>query len=349
MALIAMLPAMTQAQIQRIVLQGSGGPQVFEQIDDALAAAQPNDKLYFSGGSFASTDGFVLDFPLHFIGAGIHPDSTNVTGATTLTSIANGSNFTFTTGASGSSFTGIIFDPNNGNVQYGTSVNDDDPINMTFQRCRFISSVYLGWDLAVTGASTSSSAFDECIFNYYLQGRGGAATVSRSIFDWPGNGNAIGFFRPSGLMLANSVMLNGNIGNTDNAVINNNIFLHSNPPVWQSNGNTGSNNLVVANELFNDPASNFGSNNITNAVLADIFVNYDGGGYEYTDDLHLAPGSTGIGAGNDGNDIGIYGSNSPYKPGAVPYNPHFVEADIAPATDGNGNLPVNIKVSAQSN
>jgi len=349
MAFIAMLPAMLQAQIQRIVLQGSGGPQVFEQIDDALAAAQPNDKLYFSGGSFASSNGFVLDFPLHFIGAGIHPDSTNVTGTTTLTSITNGSDFTFTTGASGSSFTGIIFDPN-GDIRYGTSINDDDPTNMTFQRCRFIRSVRLGWHSVIADASTSSSTFDECIFNYHLHGNGGTATVTRSIFDWQGAGNAVDLFRPTGLTLLNSVFLGSSgIGNTDGGIIANNIFMKPTPPIWQSSGNTGSNNLVVASELFSDPGQNFGTNNITNAVLSDIFVNYEGGGYEYTDDLHLAPGSAGIGAGNDGNDIGIYGSNSPYKPGAVPYNPHFVEADIAPATDGNGNLPVNIKVSAQPN
>ncbi len=340
-------PILLTAQIQRIVLQGSGDPQVFEQLDDALAAAQPNDRIYFSGGSFTTAAGWVIDMPLHFIGAGIHPDSTSVTGTTTITSSANGSDFTFTTGASGSSFTGIIFDPAQGDVQYGTSTADDDPTNMTFPRCRFIGSVYLGWDLFAV--SSSSSVFDECIFNQYFQGRGGAATVSRCIFDWPGNGNAIGFFRPTGLFLTNSVILNGNIGNTDNGVITNNIFLHNDPPVWQSSGNTGTNNLVVADQLFNDPGQNSGSNNITNAVLTDIFVNYDGGVYEFTDDLHLAPGSAGIAAGNDGSDIGLYGSNSPYKPGAVPYNPHFVEADIAPATDADGNLPVNIKVSAQPN
>jgi hypothetical protein len=63
------------AQLPRIVLQGSGGPQVFTDITEALTAAQPNDKLYFSGGTFSAPLGITVDKPLHFIGAGIHPDS----------------------------------------------------------------------------------------------------------------------------------------------------------------------------------------------------------------------------------------------------------------------------------
>jgi hypothetical protein len=50
----------------------------------------------------------------------------------------------------------------------------------------------------------------------------------------------------------------------------------------------------------------------------------------------------------DGTDVGIYGTASPYKPGGVPYNPHFRSATIAPATDPDGDLPVNIRVAAQT-
>ncbi|MBK7945576.1 MAG: hypothetical protein IPJ85_09820 [Flavobacteriales bacterium] len=98
------------AQLERIVVQGSGAPQVFTDIYDAVAAAQPNDKLYFSGGIFLADTGLTLSMPLHFIGAGIHPDSTNATTATILTTSGT-TDFTFTTGASGSSFTGIRFIP----------------------------------------------------------------------------------------------------------------------------------------------------------------------------------------------------------------------------------------------
>ena len=69
----------------------------------------------------------------------------------------------------------------------------------------------------------------------------------------------------------------------------------------------------------------------------------------FSDDLHLLPGSPGVGAGSDGTDIGIYGTGSPWKPGNVPYNPHFRSANIAGATNPNGELPVNIRVAAQPN
>ena len=78
-------------------------------------------------------------------------------------------------------------------------------------------------------------------------------------------------------------------------------------------------------------------------------MNETDGVYQYTDDLHLAVGSGGIGAADDGTDIGLYGSGSPYKPGAVPFNPHFRAAVIAPSTNANGDLPVNIRVAAQPN
>jgi len=74
---------------------------VFTTMNEALAAAQPNDKLYFSSGTFLEATGITIDKPLHFIGAGIHPDSANVTGVTTWS--AGGSKaITITTAASSS-------------------------------------------------------------------------------------------------------------------------------------------------------------------------------------------------------------------------------------------------------
>ena len=55
-----------------------------------------------------------------------------------------------------------------------------------------------------------------------------------------------------------------------------------------------------------------------------------------------------MGAANDGREIGTYSSGSPYKEGASPYNPHYQQADIAPSTDWNGALPVEIRTAAQT-
>ena len=219
---LALLGGSAEAQLQRIVLEGSGAPQVFASIYDAVAAAEPNDKLYFSGGVFLADSGLTLTIPLHFIGAGIHPDSTSVTTATTLTT--NGSaDFIFSTGASGSSFTGIRFNPA-GELNYGTNDNNDDPVDMVFERCSF-----KFFRLGQAEPSTSSSTFNECIFYNGIYGSGGAATVDRSVVQ----GGSINVFRPSGLTLRNSAVFGQRLQNSDNSFVQNCVFTYSGAPLWQ--------------------------------------------------------------------------------------------------------------------
>jgi len=64
-------------------------------------------------------------------------------------------------------------------------------------------------------------------------------------------------------------------------------------------------------------------------------------------DFHLRANSPYHNAGTDGTDIGIYGGAFPWKEGSIPFNPHFQQVQIAPKTDNQGNLNVNIRVKAQ--
>src|SRR6188768_377394 len=96
------------AQQPRIVVQHAGNAQVFTDLTEAITAAENNADLYLSGGTFIAPDGFALDKTLHFIGAGVHTDSTAATGATILSTSSSGF-FRLTTGANGSSFTGVQF------------------------------------------------------------------------------------------------------------------------------------------------------------------------------------------------------------------------------------------------
>lgn len=342
-----MVAGSLHAQLQRIVVQGTGTPQTFTDLTSALAAAQPNDKLYFSGGSFISPTAVIIDMPLHFIGAGINPDSTSVTSTTTITTGGNGSSdIIFTTAASGSSFTGIRFDPF-GHLQYGTSDADDDPTGMLFQRCEFMVRHYLG--VATPGAS-SSTLFDECIFHSFISGYEGlTATFTRSIFDI-GN-TAIINFDSGGLLLSHCVFLGQTkFDGNANMVVENCIFTatYATGPLFQCSNATVTNSLFTSNAIAADP-NLISIGNQVGVPAASIFVNETDGSYQFTDDLHLAVGCVGIGAADDGTDIGLYGSSSPYKPGAVPFNPHFSSATIAPATNPNGDLPVSIRAAAQPN
>lgn len=334
-----------QAQLQRIVLQGAGTPQVFTDLPAALAAAQPNDKLYLSGGTFNSSTTITISMPLHFIGAGIQPDSTAVTGTTTINTTA-GQDIIFTTGASGSTFTGIRFDPG-GYLQYGTSLADDDPTGMVFQRCEFPNRHYLGINAP---SASSSTLFDECIFHSFIWGfEGVTATFTRSIFD--AGSTAIVNFDTGGLLVSHCVFLGETrFDGNANMVVENCIFTttYATGALFQCNNATVTNSLFTSSAIAVDPNLISISNQV-GVPAASIFVNETDGSYQFTDDLHLAVGCVGIGAADDGTDIGLYGSSSPYKPGAVPFNPHFSSATIAPATNPNGDLPVNIRAAAQPN
>ncbi|MEO8591304.1 MAG: hypothetical protein ABI432_18135 [Flavobacteriales bacterium] len=338
LAALGLITAGAQAQLQRIVLQGSGAPQVFTDIAGAVAAAQSGDKLYFSGGTFTQTGDLVLDKTMHFIGAGIHPDSSNVTATTSI----NCTNLRITTGASGSTFTGIAFNPS-GQTYYGLDDTDDDPTGIVFQRCEFKrGGIHLG-----NAGSTSSTTFDGCIMiatgtNQYMYGSTGETIIIRCILT---NKLLSGFSR---LFLKNSVIMSARLQNSDNCIVQNCVFNYNGAPLWQVDGVQISNCLVTGATMFSNSGSSSETNNIYGVPAASIFVNDADGYYQYGDDVHLAAGSLGIGAGNDGTDIGLYGTHSPYKPGVIPYNPHYQQAAIDPATNWNGELPVQIRTAVQT-
>ena len=341
-----------QAQNPRIVLQGTGDPQVFSTIDDALAAAQPNDKLYFSGGTFTSGNGGItVDMPLHWIGAGISPDSTNVTAQTTLRTLNE--HITFTNDANGSSFTGIQFYPDGGNTfngdifRFGTSTSDDAPQNMVFERCSFYCYVGLGKRDAGNGPDptlpSSNSSFNECVFFGEVNGSG----ITSTTFTRCDLGSYINDFTPSGLYVDHSTV-RYYFTTCDGFIAKNSVIEGSDYGALTSSG-TMNNCLLVAGTAADAGSIVTTSSNIYSQVLGSIFVSDVDNIFQWSDDLHLASGSPGISAADDGTNIGIYGSTSPFKAGAVPYNPHYQQATIATSTNPNGELPVSIRVAAQPN
>ena len=344
-ALLALgLSVSAQAQLARIVVEGSGGPQVFTDITTALAAAQANDKIYLSGGTFSASTAIILSIPLHFIGAGTSPDSSAVTSTTTLSTTAGG--IVLTTGASGSTFTGIRFAPD-GYFQYGTNDTDDDPTGLVFDRCTF--------DVRVitnnSGSSGSSSTtFNECVFHSFLYGQTGvAADLMRCVLDHQaGTGAEVSGFHGGGLTMRHCIGLGTRIGNSTTSTIENCIFTRTSAPVWQSGGSILTNNLCVSAGLTSNMTPGATVGNVLGVPQPDIFVNETNDNFEWSDDVHLQATSAGIGMATDGTDVGIYGTSSPFKPGSVPSNPHFQAGTIALATDGNGALPVNIRTEAQT-
>lgn len=340
------------AQQARIVVEHGGNVQVFTDLTEAIVAAPANADLYLSGGSFLVPGGFALDKTLHFIGAGIHPDTSAATGGTVL-STGSSSYFRLTSGANGSTFHGIRFNvPGSGTCfGLGTGEGDQDVVSVEFHRCQFQQGVILG---AVTPAA-SSSDFVECIFNSTINGYHARGHFTRCIFDYQaGTGAEITGFGPDGfgtgqLVVRNCVGLGTRIGNSPNAVVENSVFTRTSAPFWQSNGMQIHNNLLVCNELISNMSGHVEGGNILAVPVGSIFQLEGDSDYQFSDNLRLQASCPGVGAGNDGTDMGIYGSASPYKDGAAPHTPHFQRVGFAGGTNAAGNLPVQVRVAAQAN
>jgi len=338
--------ALAHAQQPRIVVQHAGTMQVFTDLTEAITAAQNNADIYLSGGAFLVPDGFALDKTLHFTGAGIHGDSTNATGATILCT-SGSAYFRLTTGANGSSFSGIRFSTEGSNTCFGlgTGAGDQDVQGVEFHRCVFQQRVALG---AVEPAA-SSSAFTECIFNAILYGVDATAQFTRCIFDYQaGTGAEISGFETGGLTMNNCVCLGTRVGNCQGANVSNCVFTRTSAPFWQSGGMTMTNNLLVSDALVSNMSGFTESGNILSVPVETIFVSEGDTDYQFSDDLHLLGTCPGVGAGTDGTDMGIYGTDSPYKEGAIPHTPHFRKVGIGPGTDASGNVHVNVHVAAQA-
>lgn len=338
----------TQAQQARIVVEHAGTTQLFTDLSSAITTALPNSDLYLSGGSFVLPTGFALSKTLHFVGAGIAPDSTNATGATIITSNDGSTFMRLASSASGTTFSGIRFNmAANTAVGLGISDVDQTVVSVEFTRCAFEQDVSVG----VANPSGSSVAFVECVFHRRLLGSDeAAAQLTRCILDYQaGTGAELSGFDGGGLIMLNCVGLGTRVGNAGFATISNCVFTRTTAPFWQSSGATLTNNLLVSDALVSNMSGFTESGNILNVPIGSIFVSEGDTDFQFSDNLHLQGSCPGVGAGTDGTDMGVYGTISPFKEGAVPHVPHYRRAETATGTDANGNLRVQVRVAAQAN
>lgn len=324
-----------------ILVDGPSGSSTHNTLADAVAAAEPNDKIYLSGGvhPFASA---VINKPLHIIGAGYNPDST----IATMPTILNGA-ITLNEGSENSFLTGFKIST----LTFGSGA--DTLSNISISRCEI--------DNVTASASNKLDdiLFHECILGH-LSGKYSNFETNNIIFDKCIFHGTITNFN-GGVTIKNGVMLH--VGGSDdyllarvywcvfeNCIITQSPSLYLN--VYGNNG-TGANyfyNCILTISEFPSGGVASESNNIFSISADSIFISYDGGTeFSHSYDFHLMEDSPGTAAGTDGFDIGLYGTNSPFKEGGVPYNPHIRLKNIATETDANGNLHVVIKVAAQDN
>jgi hypothetical protein len=332
----------------------TGSGEVYVNLDSAYADAQNDDVLYLSGNAFQFSSNAV-EKRIQWVGAGVHTDSTNATGTTQINpSNTSEISFVIRPGAGGSSFSGINFG--------GFRLTDCDVAGsislVTFTRCKFMTnwiSLSYNWNYA---GSTLNYLFKECVFNTFVQGNGFADNAPSNItFDNCLFSRGLFRMRTGSYTFNNCILWSANqydwISQNDGCTFNNCIF-------WDAAETNMFGDFMSEGNVFNHcafshnvlPVGGSGTNpTIVNSCIANVttlFVQTNGNfSYEDGDDYHLLPGSEALTAGTAGGQCGIYGGNSPAKPGFVPYNPHVSAKTIAPATV-NGQLNVTITTSAQS-
>jgi len=328
------------------VVQNDINSSVHQTLAAAVAAAVDGDYIYMPGGSFGIGD-LKVNKRLHLFGAGHYPDSTQATGRTALTG-----NIYFKTGASNSVLQGIYL---SSNIYMGDSCSTGNVENILISRCN-VDNISLTYNLGSTNCGAQNIFIKDCIVRTDIRGANAqGAVVETSIIT-----NQIAYFNGNA-EFKNNIFLRYNTStnsysyvfyNIYNCNFSNNIFRH-----YYSTSNYFSNSS--SNNFFNNcifgMSSNYffagiHSNCLFSTSFSPMFVNVPNvADFSYTYNYHLSDTSVAIGAGMNGTECGIYGGDNPYKDGAVPLNPHIQFKQIPTATDSQGKLNIEIKVSAQEN
>ncbi|MEP7321593.1 MAG: hypothetical protein ABI761_06725 [Saprospiraceae bacterium] len=341
------LPICMKAQAPQIaVVRPDGTTFIRTTWDSAYAVAQNGDFIYLPGAQINLGNSFSISKRLQIYGAGHFPDSTSATMQTLLTG-----SLTILGEASGGSIEGVKVD----NV---TTLGGPTKLrNYTIKRCYFKGLFFtspLGQDSlpenilitesiithfnassGLTGGGADNNLFIKNIISTYVWSFQ-YCTFKNNIFLWP-------YYQQYEPNIFNYV---------SHSLVENNIFLNPVPaPLSAQNCyNIYLNNLKLTNSNYESsetcPAS--AQDNISVPASNNIFISYDGNyGIIYGNNFHLAPGCPGIGAGNDGTDVGIYGTNNPTPDGWLPSNPHIFFKQVDGETGSDGKL--HIKVGVRTN
>lgn len=332
--IIAIATSMT-VNAQTIALHSSTGAQIIKgntAFATAYSAAQSGDTLYLSGGAF--TPPATFDKQLTILGAGHYVDSTLATGKTFI----NG-NITLSENADLFYLEGIEL-TGNFTISNNHSVN-----NVVVKRCKLN-----GTFNALGNLSNPTSNLS--LIGNILMNRINIENVQMAIL----SNNIISntFQNSNGNLISNNIIMGYIWGSSmDYLFVGSNNTLNNNIILWEGyNADVNGSGNAFNNNIYVEPTPNYGAaatsnGNYTGILQADIFVNQIGTVFNYAHDYHLqAPTSY---LGTDGSQVGIYGGTFPYKEGAVPLNPHIQLKNIAPTTDANGDLQIQIQVKAQDN
>jgi hypothetical protein len=307
-------------------------------LDAAYAAAAAGDYIYLPAGDFAMAN--YISKQVHFIGAGFDINASITTGITRISG-----DLILYSGSNGSSFEGFYL---TGNIRNYGNVSD-------------ITLSYLNFNAAIYWAqynvwSWSNTVVKNCVVREYLH-------FGDDYYPTYGENNLVmnsivkGIRNTNHSTIKNCIISNYSttdycLTNIKNTVIKNCIF--GGQGLDSAGGNYSDNVMFLNNattgttgQLINGKSASNEVNNSYGITAADTFVSATAFTYDLTFDYHIKTTSPAHNGGDNGADMGIYGGSTPWKEGAIPSNPHIFFKNISNATDTNGNLPVQIKVSTQ--
>jgi len=340
-----LLSGVTQAQVFMVVSGGENPVSTpYDDLETAVKQAEAGSTVYIPRGEHlikgspviaedtrATT--LLIDKKLNLIGAGAGE-------GTMHNSVING-NVTVTADASGSVFEGVTF-----GLNYSYILRLDNVSNFLLKRCLLPGNIYLS-------GKGDGNIIRECQVNM-LYGY-------NSLYGYQGFSTDVSIFTK--ILMQNCVVTSG-IWYVREAIITNSVFTNYNPftsihyctvsnniltynYVHSTSSGASANNTFTYNLLvgtFTPTAGNLTENNIESKSLFSIFgVASAPESVKYK----LADDSPGIGAGNDGTDIGLYGSPAPAKEQRIPSTPSVTEFSVSGVSAADGKLPVKITVEAQ--
>jgi hypothetical protein len=349
--LIALLCAFTLSMTllygQAVITVQSGSVSTFyTNLDSAVNNAPNGSTIYLPGGTFTPAGGALyINKPLNIIGVGHYPDSTVATGI----SMING-HILLLTGADGGSLQGVWV---NNHVFFGQSAANCTVNGYYFSRCCFVGPFLMTFDSYYFNPNSLNIHLSENVFYSWVHiGQVKNVLFSKNIF------TSYLMYTNGQVVFRNNIFLldaHGPCGSTPvfseihGATFYDNIINHTGCYGLVGGGFTGNSfyNNIFPPTVTTLPGNSTGTGNIFGVPIDSIYVSHTYQTFNYNNDYSLKPTCVGKNAGSDNTDIGLYGTAYPYKPGAVPINPHIIQKTIAPSTDAQGHLPVNIKVSAQ--
>ncbi len=345
--IIVSLLTISAAKAQVFIVESGSTSTTYADLESAVAAAHNDDNLYIPAGihniknSWLGYDGehnftntLFISKRLNIIGAGYNQGSQS--------SIIQGK-IIFAKQASKSTITGILFN----DAVYADSIS-----NMMISRCKFRS----WFNLSGVGDNNiiKECRFDVVVSQGFIYITGGPLRELRAIFSkniFSGGTYSYDHYSISNIAsqtFVNNLFRRGRIhcfmSNFENNIIclgEGNASYDSEYSLESSNsGNIFRNNLFVDGHLKLGDGNSL-ENNIVDQKYSTVFVNPE------SEDFHLQDMSQGKNAGNDGTDVGIYGTAFPFKENCLPSIPYFSLLNVASETDANQKLKVDIKIEAQ--